>query len=265
MLLNNVAKSRLLSGKIAFGLGVRHSRTVDIARAAKAAGYHYLFIDLEHCTMDIATAGQICVAALDAGVTPVVRVPGHEHFHAARILDGGAQGIVVPHVETAAQARQAVSNCRYAPLGHRSGMGPMVHLHWKGMPQDQISEAINNDVLLVVMLESPRAVENVEEIAAVEGIDVISIGTNDLALEMGIPGQVEHPRILECYDRVAAACKNNNKILRLGGIYEHSQIMRTIELGSRMIMLGNDFGFMMQAMRGKAEEISSQVDVELIS
>lgn len=247
----NLAKKRMLAGKVAFGLGVRFARTVDIARAARAAGYHYLFIDLEHCTMDMSSAGQICVAALDAGVTPVVRVPSHDHFHATRILDGGAQGIVVPHVTTAEQAHRAVLNCRYPPVGHRSGMGPMVQHGWDPLPQSEISARIDDDLLLVVMLESPEAIDRVDEIAAVDGVDVISVGTNDLALEMGIAGQMDHPRIYEAYDKVVAACRRHGKLIRLGGVYEPHLLRKTVELGSRMVMLGNDFGFMLQAMKSK--------------
>ena len=105
----NHVKERLEQGKLALGIGLRQARTVDIAKIAKACDYDWLFVDMEHNSMDLDMAAQICVAALDCGVTPLVRVPGHQHFHATRILDNGAMGIVVPHVETAADAKQAVN------------------------------------------------------------------------------------------------------------------------------------------------------------
>jgi 2-keto-3-deoxy-L-rhamnonate aldolase RhmA len=119
----NVAKERLMAGEFAIGVGLRQARTVDIGKIMKAAGYDFIFIDMEHNSMSIDLAAQISVAAQDAGITPIVRVPGFEHFHASRALDAGAQGIVVPHVDTAAVAARMVANCRYPPLDHRSVTG----------------------------------------------------------------------------------------------------------------------------------------------
>src|SRR3712207_4172986 len=96
--ITNRMKSRLEAGGLAVSLNVRRSRHVDIAPIAAACGFDWLFIDMEHSSIDVDRASEMCVAALGAGITPVVRVPGHEHFHAARLLDAGAQGIVVPHV-----------------------------------------------------------------------------------------------------------------------------------------------------------------------
>ncbi|HKC44523.1 MAG TPA: aldolase/citrate lyase family protein, partial [Burkholderiales bacterium] len=100
----NQTKRRLAAGGLAIGLGLRLARTVDIATIAKACDYDWLFIDMEHGSLDVDRAAQIAVAALAVGVTPIARVPGPEHYHASRLLDAGAQGIVVPHVDTAAQA-----------------------------------------------------------------------------------------------------------------------------------------------------------------
>src|SRR5690606_14910001 len=91
--IRNHAKDRLQAGELALGIGIRQARTVDIAKISKVCGYDWLFIDMEHNAMSMETAVEISVAALDAGITPVVRAPGHEHFHATRPLDGGAQGI----------------------------------------------------------------------------------------------------------------------------------------------------------------------------
>src|SRR5207244_1699367 len=102
--IENSAKKRLEAGELAIGVGLRQARTVDIGKAMKTAGFDWLFIDMEHNAMDLDVATQIAVAAQDAGITPVVRVPGFEHYLATRALDGGAQGIVFPHVDDAATA-----------------------------------------------------------------------------------------------------------------------------------------------------------------
>ena len=120
--LRNVAKERLEAGEIAIGIGLRQARTVDIGKAMRTAGYDFLFIDMEHNSMSIDTAAQISVAAQDAGITPLVRVPGPEPFHASRALDAGAQGIVVPHVDTPEIAARMVAQCRYPP--HATARSP---------------------------------------------------------------------------------------------------------------------------------------------
>lgn len=259
----NVAKERMAAGKIAFGLGIRASRNIDVVRAARAAGYHYLFIDLEHGTLGLETVNDLCVAGLEAGVTPTVRIPGHDYELAVRLLDGGAQGIVVPHVDTAEQAQEAVRGCKFAPLGERSPAGPSIQLDWEAVPMREATAMLNDNLLLVVMIENPTAVANVEAIAAVKGIDVIAIGSNDLALSMGIPGEYDHPDLLAAQEKIAAACSRNRVVLRIGGFFEARLIARSVEMGSRMIMLGHDFGFMMQGMRSKMAEVAKAVDGSL--
>ena len=104
----NHAKQRLLNGELALGMGLRQARTVDISQIAKSCDFDWLFIDMEHNSMSIDTAAQICQAALGVGITPMIRVPAHDAFHSTRLLDTGAQGIVVPHVSTAEQARESL-------------------------------------------------------------------------------------------------------------------------------------------------------------
>jgi 2-keto-3-deoxy-L-rhamnonate aldolase RhmA len=150
----NHAKERLEAGELALGVGLRQARTVDIAKIMKTAGYDFLFIDMEHNSMSIDLAAQISIAAQDAGITPVVRVPAFEHFHATRALDAGAQGIVVPHVDTAEVAARMVSNCKYPPVGHRSVTGALPQLDFRPAPLGEAATAaINAATLLILMLE----------------------------------------------------------------------------------------------------------------
>src|SRR5512133_1982555 len=116
----NPAKQRLLQGELALGMGVRGVRGVEVARIMKSAGYDFLFIDLEHGATSVETAFQISVAALDAGIAPLIRVPHGELALGTRCLDGGGLGIVIPHVDTAEEARAMVNAFRFQPVGHRS-------------------------------------------------------------------------------------------------------------------------------------------------
>ncbi|GIS88578.1 MAG: hypothetical protein CM1200mP18_12880 [Gammaproteobacteria bacterium] len=209
--LKNPALDKLRAGELSIGVGLRQARTVDVAKIMKTAGFDWLFIDMEHNSMDMDIAVQISVAAHETGITPIVRVPGYEHYHATRALDGGAQGIVVPHVDNATIAAQIASNCRYPPIGHRSITGALPQLNFQTHTLKDATETINRETLIVVMLETPTAIDNAEEIASVPGIDALLIGTNDLTLEMGIPGELDHANIVAAYERVITPCEKHNK------------------------------------------------------
>ena len=249
--IENRAKAKLQAGEIVLGVGLRNARTVDIAKAMKTAGFDWLFIDLEHSTMDADMAAQISVAAQDAGITPVVRVPGLAHHHATRVLDGGAQGIVVPHVDDAETAARMVQNVRYPPVGHRSITGALPQLDFASHPSGEVAAAVNEATLLVLMLESPGAIDRVDEIAAVPGYDALLIGTNDLTMEMGIPGQVDHPDVVDAYRRVIAACKAHGKHPGMGGVYTPPLMHRYLDLGMKLILAGGDHSFLMAGARAQ--------------
>ena len=209
--MKNIAKEKILNNELCLGVGLRQSRTVDIGKIMATCGYDWLFIDMEHNSMDIDIASQISVAAQDAGITPIVRVPDFAHHHATRVLDCGAMGVVFPHVENADIAKKLVSYCLYPPKGHRSMTGVLPQLDFKQQPIADVASTINKNMLIVIMLESPEAIDNVDSIAAIEGVDVVLIGTNDLCMEMGIPGDYSNPKVKDAYSKVIDACKKYKK------------------------------------------------------
>jgi 2-keto-3-deoxy-L-rhamnonate aldolase RhmA len=248
----NHALRQLRAGKLAIGLGVQKARTVDIALMAKASGFDWLFIDGEHGALDLDTASQISTAALPLGVTPVVRVAGFEHWHASRILDNGAQGIVFPHVDTSEEAKKVANACRFPPVGKRSMGGGLAQVEYKSLPIGDVARLVNDETLVVAMIESPTGVANAEEIAAVKGIDALLIGTNDLCFEMGIPGQFNDPRVAEAYKKVIAACRKHGKFPGMGGLYTPELLERHIGMGVQLILSGSDFSLLMQAGAARA-------------
>jgi 2-keto-3-deoxy-L-rhamnonate aldolase RhmA len=249
----NAVRERLAAGQLALGMGLRQARTVDIGRVLAACGFDWAFIDMEHNTMSVDTAAQIAVACHDAGVTPIVRVPGYEHYLATRLLDAGAMGIVFPHVDSAEQAQELVGNCKYPPWGHRSLGGPMAQLGFRPFPRAESTALVNEATLLVMMLETPRAIESADAIAAVPGVDVLLIGTNDLTLEMGIPGQYDDPRVAHAYESVITACKRHGKYPGMGGIYDHPTMERYVRAGARFVLAGSDLSFIMAGGQARAE------------
>ena len=176
MKVRNTARERLEKGEMSLGVGIRTARTVDIAKMMKTAGYGWLFIDLEHGPMSIEFATTLAVAALDTGISPIVRVPFMQHSMATRVLDNGALGIVMPHVATAEQAREIVDHLKYPPVGHRSLAGAQAIFDFKRIPIGGMIEAANTALLVIALIETPTAVANTEAIAAVPGIDATHAG-----------------------------------------------------------------------------------------
>ena len=248
--IENIAKKRLKEGRVVLGLGLRQARTVDIGMIARSCGFDYLFLDCEHNAMDLSTAADICVAALGQGVSPIVRVTGKEPFHSLRVLDNGAQGVIIPHVDTADEARAIVEALRYPPAGHRSIARASPLVSFDSVPLGEFMRDANEQMLIIAMLESPGAIEQAEAIAAVDGIDGLLIGTNDLCTEMGIPGEFGHERVTDAYAEMIRACVKHGKHPGMAGVREDELMQRYIEMGARFILAGVDLPLMMEA--GKA-------------
>ncbi len=243
----NTTKRRLKAGKMALGFGVHHLRTVAAPVLAGATGHDWMFIDAEHGAFTIQEITQLCIAALPTGVTPIVRVCAGALDEATRALDNGALGIVVPHVDTAAEAREVVEKLKYPPIGHRSMGGTGPHYGLRAASTGDAAAALNAANLTVVMLETPTAIANAAEIATVPGVDVLLIGTNDLCAEMGIPGDFANQRVVEAYQTMIEACRKGGKFPGMAGIYNEPIMKRYIDMGARFILSGNDANFLFAA------------------
>ncbi|MDB5850258.1 MAG: hpcH/HpaI aldolase/citrate lyase family protein [Rhodoferax sp.] len=236
----NETKRRLLAGNVVLGMGVQQVRNVNVAALAVQCGFDFLFIDMEHAPLDISSVGDITAAALPLQMAGLVRVPGKQSQLISRLLDSGAQGIVVPHVDTAAEAALAVRACKYAPIGLRSFLGSQPHFGYATVPVAEAMRQANDEILVTVMLESPEAIANAEAIAAVPGIDVLMIGSNDLSMELGIAGQVDHALVQQAYRTVIDACARHGKFPGMGGVGDAALIRHYIEMGMRFILSAND-------------------------
>jgi 2-keto-3-deoxy-L-rhamnonate aldolase RhmA len=252
----NAAKEKLKRDELVLCLAVNQMRSVDVALIAKACGFDALFVDLEHGPTSLESASLVCLAAKLAGVTPIARIASHLGHDMARVLDSGAQGLMVPHIDTAEEARAIVDYCRFPPKGHRSasGAGPM--LAYAGLPQAEVSRILNDELLLFAMVETPKGLENVGAIAAVDGIDGIHVGSLDLSTEMGLPGDYRHPRMRAAFEKIAAACKANGKAMGVGGARGDRQLQdELIGLGARYLTTGSDVSYLMAAARAEVAEL----------
>jgi len=246
---------RLRKGLPVAALGVRFARTGDIARIARATGHHALWVDMEHSTLSVDAAAAICAAALDIGVYPFVRVPEREYGVIGRLLDGGALGIMVPRVETPEQAAEVVAACKFPPLGHRSAIATLPFVGYRRMPAAQLYALANRATVVNLLIESPLGIANAESIARTEGVDMVSIGTNDLSAELGVPGDFKHALVREAHDAALAACARAGKLLAIGGIADVAYSAELMRRGAApFLMTGIDTDILLAAVQERATQ-----------
>src|SRR6201995_870396 len=255
-IIHNIVKDKLKRDEVVASMTVRLVRGVEIARLASTAGFDMIYVDLEHSTMTLEGTSQICLAALSAGVTPMVRVPANTPEYIQRVLDAGALGVIAPGVRSAEEARAVVKAAKFAPLGERGAGGALPHLGFRPFPTAEANAAINDATMVIVQFESAEAVDKAEEIAAVEGVDMVLIGVNDLLADMGLAGQLEHPRVRAAYARTIAACRKHGKHVGVGGLSTKPKLAAEfINMGARLLSTGTDIQFLLAAMTEKAKKV----------
>lgn len=241
----NPVKALLREGKVALGMNVRAVRSGDIARIAKSCGHDFIFIDMQHSLFSVETVGDIAQVALGCGVAPLARVRSCDDPDTSLLLDNGVTGIVFPDVNNAAEARRAVDRAKFPPIGKRSVSGGYPIFDYRPMSTADVVPALNENTLVVCMIETVQGLENVEEIAAVEGVDVIHVGSNDLLTAMGVPGTFGSPRHVAALDRIIEATLRHGKVPGVGGDRNLARQSEFIRKGARFITTNSDIAFML--------------------
>jgi 2-keto-3-deoxy-L-rhamnonate aldolase RhmA len=231
------------------------ARTPDVPAIAAAAGYDAIYVDLEHTATSLETAAMLCSSALGAGICGLVRVPSQDASVIARVLDNGAVGVIVPHVNSAEEALAVVDAARFPPIGHRSISGPSAVSGYGPLSATEISAVLERQTVVAVMIETPQAVNAADEIAAVPGVDMILLGPSDLTAEMGIHGQYENEHFHHAVESVAAACRAHGVALGIAGIKSVDLLKRFTDLGLRFISAGTDIGMMTEAATARAHAL----------
>ena len=243
----NPVKARMQAGDVALGMPVRLRRFGDIARIAKATGHDFIFIDGQHSLFNLETIGHIASTALACGIAPLVRVRGIDDPDVSLLLDNGVMGIVYPDVNNAAQARKAVDICKFAPIGRRSVTAGYPHFDYKSMPLTTSFPQLNDSCLLVCMIETVEGLENVEAIAAVDGVDVLHLGSNDLLANMDKPGKFDDPALVAAQEYLIAAARKHGKFAGCGGNRDVQRQVDLIRKGCLFLTTQSDIGFLSAA------------------
>ena len=257
----NKVKGMLQAGQVPVGTNIFEFRTTGIARIAAAAGVDFLMFDLEHTGWSMETIRMLLATARAVDAPPFVRVPATQYHFMARALDLGAMGIMVPMVETEEQARSLIEFSKYPPDGRRGTCFAVAHDDYLDGDIAEKMRSANREVLLIAQIETARGLENVEKIAAVDGIDVLWIGHFDLTTSMGIPGQFQSPRYLEAVDRVIAASKRHRKSVGIM-VSSPEQGEQAVLQGFRILLYWADLWIYRQALsqgvKGLRERIRSE-------
>ena len=252
----NTMKRSLKSGCVVSAMSVRYSRGIEIVGYARAAGMDGVLIDLEHSSIDLDQCAQFTMAALAHGITPVVRVPSLECSFVGRVLDGGAQGVIIPHVKNSKEALQATRAAKFVPEGTRSAIAGLVSLQYGSFPTWAANQAVNVNVMTIIMIETLEALETIDAIAATPNVDVLLIGTNDLTKEYGVPGQHDDPRITAAYKTVTDVCRRHGLALGIGGLYARKDLIdkyiKAADGIGRFVMCGSDQDYVLEGARRTA-------------
>ena len=211
-MISNPMKRKLLAGQPAFGVSVMFP-SPHIVDMVGRLGFDWVLIDCEHGPISVESVELMVLAAEAAGITPIAR-PSVNSFEAiGQLMDRGVMGVQVPHVNNAEDARRAVEAVKYHPLGDRGlAAGVRSAAYGYGMSMSEYAENSNVETLVCVQLEEGRAVENVEQILTVEGVDVFFVGPSDLSQSLGYPGRPDTPVVREAIEHVFATVKAAGKI-----------------------------------------------------
>ncbi|KAH8664686.1 Pyruvate/Phosphoenolpyruvate kinase-like domain-containing protein [Xylariales sp. PMI_506] len=243
-LCENVLYTRARRGALVKTFGIGLVTNPFVVQYAKNAGYEALWVEMEHSIFSIAEVSAIASAGMVAGLTPIVRLPYQCGMgHVQQVLDSGAMAVIFPHVATVLEAEEAVKMCRFPPMGKRSLWVQQAAVGLRSTPLQALSDLVNKEASSVgIMVETAETIRNIDDIGAVEGLDLLMVGCMDLSTDMGISGQTNHPDFRAALEAVGRAAKKHSKIFGVAGNYGDSVFQDWIvnTLGVRMILVGVD-------------------------
>jgi len=202
----NHVKQALAEGKVQLGTGFGQLRSPEIPRLLAAAGFQWAFLDTEHGGFDLETVQDICRVSLLCGLSPIVRVADLQYALVARALDCGADGVIFPRVESPELLERAIAWTKFPPGGVRGYGLTATQVEYQPLTFSQIIEHVNANTMVVLQIETRKALEAREELLAVPGVHAVLIGPADLSISLGVPGDFQHPVLVEAMEAVRDSC-----------------------------------------------------------
>jgi 2-keto-3-deoxy-L-rhamnonate aldolase RhmA len=240
-------RQKLRGGEVIFGQMVLEFFTPGIGQILAAAGLDFVIYDMEHGRCDIGLLAQMICSCRGSNIYPIARVPDVGYAPLSRVLDLGARGVMVPRVETRAQAEDIVAQLKYAPAGRRGVALGIAHDLYRAGGPSFFAEA-NEGVTVILLLETVKAFENLDDLVGVPGVDIAWMGHYDLTVSMGIPADFENSRFLAAMDALVHSCKKHG--VAPGFLPASPEAAaHWIEKGFRVLSLGSDIGVFSNAVR----------------
>ena len=254
--LRSTVKEKRANGEVVSSMTVRLVPSVEIVQVIKPAGFDSFYIDLEHSPLTIKTTNQIATTALAAGIDCFARVPANTPDYISRVLDGGCMGVIAPGVASAAEAQAVVDAAKYAPTGARGVSGALPVTGFQPIPD--FYAKVNAVTTVIVMFGSGAALNAADDIAAVDGGDIVMIGTNDLLAELGLPaGDSDDLATKDAYRRTIDACSKHGNHVGVGGLASSPDLVAEfVQMGARYVSTGTDLNFLLAAAREKAAAVA---------
>lgn len=258
MIKENPVKRLYRENKPAFGTWLTlcpHPRAVKIMAAA---GFDFLLLEMEHTDFTLREIGILSMLARECGIAPIVRPPGVSKPHdLTRALDAGAQGLLLPNIESADQIASILRSVRYHPLGNRPMNLKGPHTDYVAAAPAEIIEHLNRETMIVIMIETRAAIENLPEILDVPGIDAVMIGPDDLSQDLGIPGDLQNPMLHETYDRIFEVCRDKGVPYGLSA-QSPEQAGKWLEKGAQWIPYQNDAAMVLNTARAAVPQLMAR-------
>lgn len=252
----NAIKSDVLAGKTVAGAMIFEFFSPGMSAILANAGCRFVLYDMEHTGLGFETLKWLFSTCRGLPIEPMVRVPRGEYAWLARALDLGARGVMIPMVESAAQAQAIVQACRYPPLGRRGAGFGFAQCDYLGGDVGEKVRRSNERTMVIAQIETERGLEQVEQIAMVDGVDVLWVGHFDLSSFMGIPGRFDDPRFDAAMRRVAEMARRHGKAAGFMAT-DAAWIARAHEMGYTMIAGGTDTGLLGQTLKGLVGQIEA--------
>ncbi|HYA94534.1 MAG TPA: aldolase/citrate lyase family protein [Thermodesulfobacteriota bacterium] len=245
-------RKRILAGEYVYGTMIRQARDPGAPSIYAAAGFDFVFIDMEHGNYSMETVADLICGAKSAGIAPMIRVPHLETHFISRVLDAGAEGIMVPMTSRREQAETIVRYSKYTPIGQRGFGAQTGQTDYKPLKALEFMKEANDHTVIIAQIETREAIENIDAIISVEGIDVGLIGPNDLSISLGIPDQMGSDVLKKAIDKVVETAKKRGKAtgIHIGNI-EAIKTWRT--KGMTVLAYSTDISFQYNASKSALE------------
>jgi|SRR5579862_7521744 len=250
----NPVKRALKAGQTVFGSELSRLRSPEVAQLYALAGFDFVFIDMEHSAFSLETVADMIAAARSAEIVPIVRVPQAEYAFVCRVLDQGAQGLIIPRVNEPEQVRDIFSWMRYPPHGVRGYAATAGQTDYQNVSPQTFIDSNNHETLCVIQIERKEAFDHLDEMLSFPGVDVACLGYMDLSTDLGIPGQIEHPQMVALIERLIAVSQRHGIAAGIIGP-QMEPILHWMDKGMRFISYSTETLLLQEAAMSAARRL----------